>query len=70
MWSIVKGPRSAQPTAGAVVFERKNFLENARKIPVIPDTQPPAAPVESFWDALPEFFAWLGGAITPVAVTA
>jgi hypothetical protein len=26
--------------------------------------------VESFWDALPEFFAWLGGTFTPMAVGA
>jgi hypothetical protein len=31
---------------------------------------PSLPPVESFWDALPEFFAWLGGTMTPVAVSA
>jgi WYL domain len=31
---------------------------------------PSLPPVESFWDALPEFFAWLAGAATPIAVAA
>lgn len=31
---------------------------------------PSLPPVESFWDALPEFFAWLAGAVTPIAVSA
>jgi hypothetical protein len=31
---------------------------------------PSLPPVESFWDALPEFFAWLAGASTPIAVSA
>jgi hypothetical protein len=31
---------------------------------------PSLPPVDSFWNALPEFFAWLGGAATPVAVGA
>lgn len=31
---------------------------------------PASPPVESFWDALPEFFGWLAGTGAPVAVTA
>jgi predicted nucleotidyltransferase component of viral defense system len=31
---------------------------------------PSLPPVESFWDALPEFFAWLAGASAPIAVSA
>jgi hypothetical protein len=31
---------------------------------------PALPPVESFWDALPEFFAWLAGTSTPIAVSA
>ncbi len=29
---------------------------------------PSLPPVESFWEALPEFFGWLAGAVVPVAV--
>jgi predicted nucleotidyltransferase component of viral defense system len=31
---------------------------------------PSLPPVESFWDALPEFFAWLAGGAAPMAVAA
>jgi WYL domain len=31
---------------------------------------PSLPPVESFWDVLPEFFAWLAGTVSPIAVAA
>ena len=44
-----------------LVSEWQNML--GHQLPVLP-------PVESFWEALPEFFGWLAGTFTPVAVAA
>ncbi|MGO9019179.1 MAG: nucleotidyl transferase AbiEii/AbiGii toxin family protein [Syntrophobacteraceae bacterium] len=44
-----------------LVGEWDNML--GHQLPALP-------PVESFWDALPEFFGWLTGTATPVAVAA
>jgi predicted nucleotidyltransferase component of viral defense system len=43
-----------------LVAEWGNML--GHQLPALP-------PVESFWDALPEFFGWLAGTRSPVAVT-
>ena len=44
-----------------LVGEWDNML--GHQLPALP-------PVESFWDALPEFFGWLTGTVAPIAVAA